>query len=557
MFLTRRFAFVAREDRGAAMLAAIGLTAVAAVIALVVTSSTLFSVGYSTATRASVQAQAAAEGGIDFAAASLGTAAAVCQTSYTSTTVPVFAVQVFYSNVDPSPVPDVDTSWMSGCPPDLAVKRLKLVSTGTAADSGLAGNVSGNARKVEAIYKYTLTAPPPLTATGAAIYSYAQTDTTVNNLTITNGGTVPPTIQYLSGSFSCTSGSTITGNVILGSGVASLASGCSISGSLYASGTINLQSSTVSGDVSASDGTYPSVSLSSTATVGRDVLAAGPVKIDGNVGGSVVAGPTLGASVFSSQARIAGSVKAAGTVSNSGIISGSVTQNQPGMVAPVVPLVPRWVDYPYLFADWVPLGFMPIPATGLPLAPTDCSGTGFATTINSALASPTPHVVDATNCNLDFSTLSSTQTMNSDLVIVAKSFNFSNNNFVTSASGPARKLWFIIPDRGALNNHVPDCPPSAPGAPGGSFTMGNRVSIGPNIAAMIYSPCAITNSASSWTGQIYSSSTKTSNAFTLNYVPIGIPGVNLFAGQNAGETPPPTPSALLGSRTSIRTLNAG
>jgi cytoskeletal protein CcmA (bactofilin family) len=549
MFLTRRLASVAREDRGAAMLAAIGLTAVAAVIALVVTSSTLFSVGYTTATRAGVQAQAAAEGGIDFAAASLGTAAAVCQNQYVSTTTPVFTVDVYYSNADPSPVLDTDSSWMSGCPPTLLVKRLKLVSTGTAANSGLAGNISGNTRKVEAIYKYTLTAPPWLTGTGAAIYSYAQTDTTVNNLTINNGGTVPPTIQYLSGSFSCTSGSTITGNVILGSGVASLASGCSISGNLYASGTINLQSSTVSGDVSASDGTYPSVSLSPTATVGRNVLAAGPVKIAGKVGGSVVAGPTPGVSVFSSQARVELSVKVAGTVSNSGTIVGSITQNQAGMVAPIVPTVPRWVDYPYTFADWLPGGFLPTPVTGLPLAATACSGPGFTTTINTALASMSPHVVDASNCSLDFSTLSSTQTMNSDLVIVAKSFNFSNNNFVTSSSGPPRKLWFIIPDRGTLNNHVPDCPI------GGGFTMGNHVSIGSNIAAMIYSPCPITNSANSWTGQIYSSSTKTSNAFTLNYVPIGIPGVNFGDGNNAGETPPP-PVAFLGARTSIRTLNA-
>ena len=86
--------------------------------------------------------------------------------------------------------------------------------------------------------------------------------------------------------------------------------------------------------------------------------------------------------------------------------------------------------------------------------------------------------------------------------------------------------------------------------------MNNNVTIDFTVAAMIYSPCPVTNSANVWRGQIYASSTKTSNAFTLNYVPIGIPGVNLFAGTNSSETPAPFIAAL-GSRSAIRTLNAG
>ncbi|MBG6108871.1 hypothetical protein [Frigoribacterium sp. CG_9.8] len=278
MFLDARFRRVGKEESGAALLAAIGLTAVAAIIALTVTSSTIYAVGYSTAIRSGVQAQAAAEGGIDFAAASLGTPAGGCLTQYVSTTAPIFTVNVSYSNVDPSPVPDVDTSWVSGCPTTTAVKRLKRNSIGTADTFGLAGNASGNTRKLSAIYPYTLTALPYLTGTGASIYSYAQTDTTVNNLTITQGGTVLPAIQYLSGSMNCTSGSTIKGNVILGSGAASLASGCVIDGDLYASGTIDLQNSRVYGKVSPSTGTYPLVALSNLAIVDGSVFAAGPVK---------------------------------------------------------------------------------------------------------------------------------------------------------------------------------------------------------------------------------------------------------------------------------------
>ena len=82
--------------------------------------------------------------------------------------------------------------------------------------------------------------------------------------------------------------------------------------------------------------------------------------------------------------------------------------------------------------------------------------------------------------------------------------------------------------------------------------MGSWPTDGPTVSRV----CPVTNSANVWNGQIYSSSTKTSNAFTLNYVPIGIPGVNLFAGTNSSETPSPFIAAF-GSRTAIRTLNAG
>ncbi|WP_394770576.1 hypothetical protein [Lacisediminihabitans sp.] len=539
MLLADRFREVANEERGAALLAAIGLTAVAAIIAVTVTSTSLYAVGYSTSMRSGVQAQAAAEAGVDFAASSLGIPAAVCQSLYASTTEPVFSVAVSYSTLLTSPG-DIDTSWVSGCPTTTAVQRLKLVSTGTASSPGVAGNSSGNTRKVEAIYQYTLTAPPWLTATGASIYSYSQTDSTVNNLTLTQAGNVLPTIQYLSGSVGCTSGSVIKGNVILGSGGASLASGCTINGDLYASGTISLQNSRVNGNVSASTGTYPSVALSNSAIVDGSVFAAGPVKIQGAVGGGIVAGPTGGGSVISNGATVGGSVVVAGTVSNGGAVTGTITQNKTGMVAPTVPYVPGWVDYPYAITDWP--GFTETTISG-----SSCSGSGFTTAITTLLASPTPHVLNAVSCALDFTALSSVQSMKSDLVIIGNSFKLGGNDFESSDPAVDHKLWFIIPDRGVTNNHVPDCPG------GGDFKMTNNVDIGVHVAALIYSPCAITNSADVWRGQIYSSSTKTANAFTLNYVPIGIPGVDFFKGTNAGETPTP-PIATVGSRTSIRTL---
>ncbi|TFD17167.1 hypothetical protein [Cryobacterium sp. TMT2-23] len=525
------------------MLVAIGMTAVAAIIAITITSSSLYAVGYTTSTRSGVQAQAASEAGIDYAAAKLATA--VCQGQYATSVEPVFNVTVLSSTLTASATGDVDTSWVTGCPTSAAFKRIKLVSSGSANTLGLAGNASGNERRVEAIYPYTPTPPTWITASGAAIYSFSQTDTTINNLDINASGTTPATIQYLSGSASCTSGSTIHGSVILGQGGASLASGCSIDGDLFASGSISLQSATITGNVSSESGTYPAVSLTNSATVQGNVLAGGPVLVQGAVGGNIVAGPAVGVTKITGS--VGGSVIVAGTLNTAGgTVSGVPVTGKSGIVAPVIPFVPGWVDYPYAMADWAPGGFTE-------LVMTDCSDAGFVAAMNTVLTSATPRVLNGLACGssgLDFTKLSSTQTLKSNVAIIANSFNLGGNNFVSSDTTD-KNMWLITPDRGAAGNlilnHLPDCPS------GGSFKMANHVTVSTHVNAMIYSPCTITNSADVWQGQIYAQGTKTANAFTLNFVPIGIPGVNLSDGTSSSSSLPGT--GVLGTRTAIRNIN--
>jgi cytoskeletal protein CcmA (bactofilin family) len=518
------------------MLVAIGMTATAGIVAITITSSSIHAIGYTTSSRSGVQAQAAAEAGIDYAAAHLG--ASLCQAQYTTTTEPAFTVTVASSTLATSSG-DTDTSWVNGCPTSALVKRVKLVSTGTANTLGVAGNSSGNSRKVEAIYPYVPTPPIWLTASGAAMYSFSQSDSTVNNLDINTLTSTPATIQYLSGSAQCTSGSTINGSVILGQGGASLASGCLINGDLFASGTVSLQSARVTGNVSADNGTYPSVSLSNSATVDGNIYAAGPVLVQGAAGGNIIAGPAGGVTKITG--TVAGSVIVAGTVNNSGSVLGTITQNRAGIVAPTIPFVPGWVDYPYSATDWP--GFTE-------LVMTDCSSAGFATAMNTVLTSSTPRILNALACGsgLDFGGLSATSRLKSDLAIISNSFKFSGND-LESTDTTDKKLWLIIPDRGVASNHLPDCPS------GGSFTMTNHVKVGSHVNALIYSPCTITNSADVWQGQIYAAGTKTSNAFTLNYVPIGIPGVNLSTGQQTSSSLPGT--GVLGDRTAIRNINVG
>jgi hypothetical protein len=529
------------NDRGSAIIAVIGIMAVASTIALTTTSMSMHAVGYTTSTRAGVQAEAAAEAGIDFAAANLATS--VCQSQYSRTTTPIFSVTIAYSTLA-APPGTTDTSWVSGCPTTGSAQRLKLVSTGTATTPGLAGNSSQNVRRVEAIFAYT---PSPssngVMASGPAIYSYAQTDPTINNLTITQASTTRPSLQYLSGSATCTSGSTIAGDVVLGAGALSITSGCVINGDLWASGTVNIQSGEVTGNVNAAGvqgGT--SVSLSNSAVVDGNIFAAGPVSINGKVGGNIVAGPTVGTSTFSNKSSVGGSVVSAGTVSASaGAIKGTITMNKSGIVTPTIPTVPPWVDYAYS-----PSACKTTTGAAFSLITlAACDSTTLANAIMTTQNSATSIILDTRVCGSITNLTGYNFALKSDTVIVGNGFKMGNNAIQSSGSNNSTRIWFIIPD--IVADRAPTCPA------GSSFTINPHVDIGSGVAAMIYSPCPITNSDVEWRGQMYASSVGSNAEFDLSFLPIGLPTVNLSTGQYL----PPPGTGVLGDRTSIRDLVVG
>lgn len=525
------------NERGSAILGVLGVMAVTIVIAVTTTTASLHAVGITSSTRASVEAEAAAEAGIDYAASMLATS--VCQAQYTSSSAPIFSVVVSYSNLSTSPG-TTDTSWVSGCPTSTNAQRLKLVSTGTASTVGVAGNTTGNNRKVEAIYTYTPSPPAyTISPSGPATYSYSQQDPTINNLTITQAGTVRPTVVYLSGSAMCTSGSQITGDVIIGDGGLTVTSGCTINGDLSTAGVVSIQSGVVTGNVNAAGaqgGT--SVSTASSSEIDGNVFAAGPVTIDGKIGGNVVAGPTTGTSSFSNYSSVGGSVVSAGTVSAStGSIKGTITQNQTGIVTPTVPYAPQWVDYAYNASDWVASNGSPYVVQTM----TSCTGSALSNALSTLVASAVPMILDTRVCGAVTNFSGNNMTLTSDSVIIANGFNFSSNN-IQASNAPDRRLWVIIPD--TVADRQPTC------LTGSSASIGNNVQIGPHVAGMVYSPCAISNGGDTWTGQMYSSSIGTSSSFVLHFLQIGLPTVNLSTGQYLA----PTGTGILGDRTSIRDL---
>ena len=537
------------------MLAVLGVMAVSGIIAVTTTALSLHALGFTTSTRAGVQAQAAAEAGIDYAAAQLATLS--CQSQYSSSSAPIFTVTVSYSTLLTSPG-DVDTSWNTGCPTTTSAQRVKLVSTGTASALGVAGNSSGDHRVVEAIYPYTPNSSPyTIIPSGAALYAFAQADPTINNLTITQASTTRAIIEYLSGSATCTSGSTIAGDVILGSGGLSVTSGCTINGDLWAANTVNIQSGEVTGNlhVAGDGGGGYSVSLSNSSTVDGDVYSGGPGSFGGLIGGDVVAGPRSGLSTFNNQASVGGSVVSAGTISAPvGAIKGTISQNQSGIVTPIVPTVPRWIDYAYSPGDWQTSAPTTCTSTSISAWDLTCNAGFYAlltmkvcdtSTLASALItaqnSTVPMILDTRICGPITSLGGYNLTLKSNLVIVASGFSLKSNA-ITSSDSTDKSFWMITPD-GNLNR-TPDCPSNS------SATIGNSVTVGSHVGAMIYTPCIISNSGDVWRGQMYASSINTSSSFTLNFLPLGLPTVNL----STGEYLPPAGTGVLGSRTSIRDL---
>lgn len=525
------------SERGSAILGVLGVMGVTIVIAVTTTTASFHAVGITSSTRASVEAEAAAEAGIDDAASQLATSA--CQPQYTSSTAPIFSVVVSYSNLATSPG-TTDTSWVLGCPSSTSAQRLKLVSTGTASTAGVAGNTTGNSRKVEAIYPYAPSPPAnTISPSGPATYSYSQQDPTINNMTITQGGTTRPSVVYLSGSTTCTSGSQITGDVVLGGGGLAVTSGCTINGDLSTSGVVSIQSGEVTGNVNAAGvQSGVSVTLATPGVIDGNIFAAGPVSIAGKVGGNVVAGPITGVSTFSSNASVGGSVVSAGTVSASaGVIKGTITQNKTGIVTPTVPFAPQWVDFAYSPSDWVAANGTPYSVTTM----STCTSTAISNALASLAGSATPMILDTRVCGAVTNFAGHNMILTSDSVIIANGFNFGNNN-IQASSAPDKRLWIIIPD--TVADRQPTCPT------GSSASIGNNVEVGPHVAAMIYSPCAISNGGDVWTGQMYSSSIGTSSAFLLNFIQVGLPTVNLSTGQYLA----PAGTGVLGDRTSIRDL---
>ncbi|TFD87757.1 hypothetical protein [Cryobacterium serini] len=216
------------SERGSSLLAVVGLMAVAAIATLAIAGSTMNSLGVSSAARAGVQAQAAAEAGIDDTLFKLTTAPCDTVTLGTAVPTPVATVTISYW---PSAITG---DWGNGCPVGDAVTQIKIVSTGYAIQNGQAGNASGNTRTIEAIYALNMTGSG--TTDGIAIY--ADSGFSVVDSVAIHANT--SSIIVRNGDASCVGSGANVGNVLLYDGDLRLGESCAVYGNAWVSGKLTM-----------------------------------------------------------------------------------------------------------------------------------------------------------------------------------------------------------------------------------------------------------------------------------------------------------------------------
>ncbi len=119
MFLNRLLAGRARDERGSALIAVIGIMGVASLVTMTMSGLSIGAISYTNTTRSGVQAQTAAESGIAVAAAAL--AASNCQPGFSNSTDPAYSVVVFFAT---SSAPG---TWSTGCPTTADANQIRFI----------------------------------------------------------------------------------------------------------------------------------------------------------------------------------------------------------------------------------------------------------------------------------------------------------------------------------------------------------------------------------------------------------------------------------------------
>lgn len=234
------------DERGSALMAVLGVMAVTAIIGMTITAATINALGVTSSTKASVQALAAAEAGVDVAVSALRTTNG-CSTNADGslTFTPVAGVLIKEILIVPDNMPTGET----GACPDADTTSVRITSTGTATSSGVAGANSGDTSTVEVTYSYDdIVVQVPLA--GVAVYAY-KVDGVLKKFVLSSAdNSVATSVMIKTGDVECTNGASIGGDLVLGEGSATLDM-CDVAGSVHVSDDASINKSTIGGDVRA------------------------------------------------------------------------------------------------------------------------------------------------------------------------------------------------------------------------------------------------------------------------------------------------------------------
>ena len=543
MFLSMRMHALRRDERGSTILAVVGVMAVTSVIGATVAAATLNGLGFTSSTRASVQARAAAEAGIDVAVVGLQTSGSCAATTavYQSTIAPAYRATIEY---------DAGSGWVAGCPIETAT-QVRIVSTGDAQASAAAGATPGNTRVIEAVYNY-IPDYVEIPQIDAAVYAHTIQGDLKNFELVSADNSLAADVQIKNGNVNCLNGARIVGDLILGNGFANLRN-CAVTGSIHVSQYVFMDGgSHVNGDVlAAASGVMlgsDAITLKGGSTVDGNIYAGGNVSVlsssasvaKGNV---TVAGNASSVATVASGSTIMGNLISSGTVVVKGAVQGTVSSAVEGLQPPPAPLIPNWTDIPYPSPAWAANGYEEVLwAGGCTVSNGDAAWAALSTRT-------TPTVVNALGCGADGITTSSTVdslSLKANIAFVAHKFNI-NKLYAASSDTTSLNLWFIVPDN--RPDGLPTCI-----APSGDIYLHNEADIQPTVSAMVYTPCKIYSDRDGWRGQLYGGEVEFGQQAKLTFVPVGVPGVSF-----SGDDPPEAVlnGGHLGNRVSLRDLASG
>lgn len=530
-----------RDDEGSAIVAVLGLMLVLAAVAVTIVASSVSATGFTTATRASVQARAAALAGID--AARTGLSLSTCAANNgvyagSAGTGGTYSAAVF--------VPNGLGGWAAGCPTS-ASQSVRVVGTGSAAAKGVAGNTAGDTASTEAILgPGSVQGVKP---SGSAIYAYSSLNFAGSGTLKGANGSLPDVVLK-TGDVNCSGGSSGANNIVAGSGAVTIGGSCNVAGNVFSTKSVSLSGNVIVGGSAVA----PTVSVPN-GTLGGNVFSSGATSVSGGgkVVGGVYAGSLADSSSIGGDAWITGATNLSGgsiggrlttqSLTGTGTIGGgapTIVPAGPGpssVVPPTAPSAPGWIDYAYQPSMWT--GFQYSALVGL------CTPAMFQAAVTAAGTNPL--VIDATGCTNGL-TLTGTSTFNiaADTVIFANVVNLSGSSGSGSITSPSTaRLWIINPD--VVPDGLPTC------GLGESFSVGGGFTESPSISMMMYSPCFISlASGLNLVGQVYAGQATVSGGATLTYAPLGLPGTDLSAGTTSTSG-----AAVVRQVVSMRSISAG
>lgn len=522
--MMRRIAQMPR-DSGAGMvvvLAAIFLTAMLTTTILV---STTFSIRQTTASRANIEAVAAAEAGAQFIVQGLRNADSRpfdCRGEYSHLTHPVlgsdveYEAEVFYKTEGGSEV--------QGCPPE-DVDELRVVAIGYAKNKGVS-NASRDIATTEVLFKR----PKPDPRFNKALFGDL-------NMNINTALKVTPSDGdlFTNDTYTCSSNTEIAGDLYVGGDGVFSSAPCTVDGSVIIEGNFTCGGGlTIGGDLRV----LGDVLLSSaTCQINGSLWVGGDVTIPN--GGTPIGGDLLvrGDLSVSGLPSIGGIIRVTGQINNnSGLWFDQLRGAYPDATwgdgaVPVPPPIPPSPDnvMPHLqrddklFDGWVTGNWVNALNSIRKEGPSSCSAMTWGDyeplVVNSDTIFDTIAECGGSETHLG---ANFTIVLNADAVIFARSFKFGGDLRIESGDGEEHTLYLVVPwPAGQV-----DCTSS-----GGSTTFSYGSWTQDNLSkVLVYAPNRISvTSAPQLRGQLYACNIDAQTAFTVRYAPAGdqvvVPGV--------------------------------